>query len=309
MSPDTSTVRSAPHAQSLAVLHGAVVLFGFAGLFGKWIDLSPVLIVLGRTAVAAAALAVFGLYRGRSIGRLDLRMVACGAVLALHWVTFFAAIQTASVAVGLLGYAAFPLFTLVLERVMLQRPLRSTDAITALLVVSGLVLVVPHWTVGDAVVQGLAWGLVSAFTFALLAVLNRTLAARRRATEVALWQNASAALCLLPFAATALAAAAPTARDLLLVLVLAVACTALAHTLFIASLRTLTAHTASVVAALEPAYGMLLAWTLLGEAPTPRMWAGGALLIGAAIVASRASRPAAVSVVAPRIVRGRARRV
>jgi hypothetical protein len=34
-----------------------VLLFGLSGLFGKWLELPPVLIVLGRTAIAAAALA------------------------------------------------------------------------------------------------------------------------------------------------------------------------------------------------------------------------------------------------------------
>ena len=40
-------------------------LFGFAGLFGKWLDLSPVAIVLGRTAVAAAALGIVLLAHAR----------------------------------------------------------------------------------------------------------------------------------------------------------------------------------------------------------------------------------------------------
>ena len=42
--------------RALIALHGAVLLFGLSGLFGKWLDLPPVLIVLGRTAVAAVAL-------------------------------------------------------------------------------------------------------------------------------------------------------------------------------------------------------------------------------------------------------------
>ena len=42
---------------ALVSLHAAVLLFGFAGLFGKWLALSPELIVLGRTIVASIALA------------------------------------------------------------------------------------------------------------------------------------------------------------------------------------------------------------------------------------------------------------
>ena len=43
---------------ALASLHAAVLLFGVAGLFGKWLALSPESIVLGRTAIGTVALAV-----------------------------------------------------------------------------------------------------------------------------------------------------------------------------------------------------------------------------------------------------------
>src|SRR4029078_9291430 len=74
-----------------------------------------------------------------------------------------------------------------------------------------------------------------------------------------------------------------------LLLVLGVACTGLAHTLFIASMQRLSAHTASVVAALEPVYGIALAALLLQEIPTVRTLAGGVLIVAAALVASRRS--------------------
>ncbi len=48
-----------------------------------------------------------------------------------------------------------------------------------------------------------------------------------------------------------------------------------------------TAHTAATVTALEPVYGIALAALLLGEMPGVRILAGGALIIGAAIAASR----------------------
>ncbi len=280
---------SAPsNAQGLVALHVAVVLFGFAGLFGKWLALSPVLIVLGRTLIAAVVLAMIRQRADLPKRRFELRMLANGAVLALHWVTFFAAIQASSVAIGLLGYATFPVFTLLLERVLLRRRWQVADATTSVLVVTGLVLLIPEWSIHSATLEGLAWGTVSAFSFALLAVMNRSAAARRTALDIAFWQNAAAAACLLPFAWPALAVGGmPGPRDLVLILVLGVLCTALSHTLFIFSLRVITAHAASVIAALEPVYGILLAWLLLAEAPTPRIWAGGALLVSAAILVTR----------------------
>ena len=45
------------HRSSLLHVHAAVVLFGLAGLFGKWLILAPVFIVLGRVLFGSLALA------------------------------------------------------------------------------------------------------------------------------------------------------------------------------------------------------------------------------------------------------------
>ena len=67
---------------------------------------------------------------------------------------------------------------------------------------------------------------------------------------------------------------------------LGLVCTALAHTLFIAALRAVSAHTASVVAALEPVYGIALAFAAAGRGPGARTLLGGALIVAAALVAT-----------------------
>jgi len=269
---------------ALVSLHAAVLLFGVAGLFGKWLALSPELIVLGRTAIASVALAALLRVLREPSGGFEWRLAAGGAVLALHWIAFFRAVQMSSVAVGLLGYASFPLFVLIVEAMFLGRRLRLPDWATVALVTAGLLLLVPEFRIENRVVQGLCWGMLSGLMFALLTVGNRALVSRRSATGVALWQNACAAACLLP--GFALDPVLPTLRDVALLIVLGVVCTALAHTLFIRSMRVLSAHTASVVATLEPVYGIAFAFALLGEVPGWRTLAGAALIVGAALWAS-----------------------
>jgi len=290
---DPRVIGQTQYARSLVALHAAVLLFGFAGLFGKWLALPPVTIVFGRTLIASVALALLlRLSRERRItpnGSFEWRLVVGGALLAVHWISFFQAIQTASVAVGLLGFASFPLFVLLLEWALRQRGFQTADALTATAVTAGLLLVVPAFTFENRVVQGLSWGLISGFTFALLAVGNRALTSRHSAGSIALWQNAAAAVLSLPLAAAA--ATTPDAREVGLLLLLGIACTALAHTLFIRSLRVLSAHTASVVAALEPVYGIVFAFLLVGEIPTPRMLVGGAFILGGAFFATVRASP------------------
>ena len=286
--------RAPPHfspAEALLACHLAVALFGFAGLFGKWIAWDPVAIVLGRTAVAAAVLVVAVCWRMGSLRPPTWGMVPNGVILAIHWVAFFAAIQVSTVAIGLLGYASFPLFVPWLERAMLGITVTGRKVAGALLVALGLVLLVPEFSWASHTVRGLAWGVLSGFTFALLTVRTRKLAPTRWSSEMALWQNAFAALCVLPVVLwQGGAGGAIDAAELGKVLLLGIFCTALAHTLYTASLARLPASTVAVCAALEPVYGILLALVLLDEVPGARTIGGAVLLVVAAIVVSRNAR-------------------
>jgi drug/metabolite transporter (DMT)-like permease len=272
---------------ALLALHAAVALFAFAALFGKWIALPATAIVLGRTAFAALALALTLRIRGRPAGLPTFALAGNGAILALHWVSFFAAVQSAGVAVALLGYASFPLFVLLLERHPALRARAIERYATGALVIAGLLLIVPAFSWSDRASRGLAWGVLSGFTFAWLALRNRRLVAGDEPARIALWQNAVAAVCLLPIAANDAGRTWPSMQDIALLAVLGIGCTALAHTLFIASMRRISAHMASVIAALEPVYGICLAAWLLGEIPGLRTLAGAAMIVAAALVASR----------------------
>ena len=273
---------------ALVACHVAVALFGFAGVFGKWIAWDPVAIVLGRTTVAAIVLALFVRYRLGAWRLPHWIAIPNGVILAVHWVAFFAAIKVSTVAIGLLGYASFPLFVPFLERAMLGLPLNRGKLAGAALVAAGLVLLVPEFTWESHTVRGLAWGVLSGFTFALLTVRTRKLAPERFSSEMALWQNAVAALCVLPVVLWQGGLGGPVDGDTLAkVLLLGIFCTALAHTLYTASLARLPASTAAVCAALEPVYGIALALVLLGEVPNARTLAGAAVIVVAALVATR----------------------
>lgn len=276
---------------SLAEIHGAVVLFGLAGLFGKWIALSPLIIVLGRVVFASLVLgAVLGLGKRGAGGpgarrRRDAALfVLLGLILAVHWAAFFRSIQVSSVAVGLLSYSTFPLFTSFLEPLLNRERWEAKPFVLSLGCLAGVVLIVPRFDPGNAVFQGVCWGVLAGLTFSVLTVLNRRLAARRAPLEIAFYQDIFAALFLLP----ALFVIRPSlsGRDLALLAVLGIVCTALSHTLFIRGMRRVSARTASIVSSLEPAYGALLALVFLKEIPSARTVAGGIVIIGSCVLAS-----------------------
>jgi drug/metabolite transporter (DMT)-like permease len=280
--------------RSLLEIHLAVFLFGFPGLFGKWLALSPTLIVFGRVVFAALTLlAVLGFGRRSfrvSPPRDALLLLACGLILAAHWTMFFKAVQVSSVAVGLLAYASFPVFTVFLEPLLLKERWDPWSLVYALLCVLGLALIVPRLDTADAVVRGVLWGLGAGLTFSLLSILNRVLASRHSSLAVAFYQDLFAALFLLP--AVVGPGLAVSGRDLALIAVLGVVCTAAAHTLFIDGMRRVRAGTASILSTLEPVYGILLALVFLKESPSLRTVSGGAVILVSALVATARARRA-----------------
>ena len=277
-----------PHKAALLQVHASVFLFGLSGLFGKFLDLPATVIVLGRTGFATLALGlVLGLggqtLRPRSAQDL-LGMALLGGLLAFHWVSFFHSIQLATVAIGLLTFSSFPVFVTLLEPLLFKTPWRWRDGAIAALVVLGVALVIPEYRPGSATTLGAIWGLLSGLSFALLQLLNKGYRQRYSALAIAFYQDFFACLSLLAIAP--LTSLALSTREVGLLLVLGVLCTAVAHTLFIESLAVLRTQTASIISALEPVYGILLAALVLGEVPSFRTLVGGGLIFGTILWAS-----------------------
>ena len=271
-------------------LHAAVFLFGISGLFGKLIPASALIIVLGRTAFAALTI-VLGLKvfsaGMRASSRKSLVLIAfSGVLLALHWLTFFHAIQVSTVAIGLIGYATFPIFVTFLEPLLSSQRVRAVDVLSAVVVVIGLVLVAPRFDLSDSGTVGLIWAVVSGALFAVLTLHNRVLVKKNSVLVVALYQHASAALVLLPV--VFIQAEVPQSNTVLLLLILGVFCTALPQILFIKSLAVLKAQFVSIVAGLEPVYGILFAAVFLREIPGFQTVIGACLVFGAVVIAMRA---------------------
>jgi len=286
-------------------VHAAVALFGLAGLFGKWLTLRPHFIVLGRVVFAAAALALIIRLSG---GRFSIRrkidgglFLLQGLILAVHWILFFESIRVSTVAVGLLAYSSFPVFTAFLEPLFFRTRLSRRHLGLSLACLAGVFLLVPRFSWSERVFQGVVTGLGAGATFALLSIINRKLSFRYASPVVAFYQDAGAALFLLP--AALLKPPALTGRDFALLAILGLLCTALAHTLFIAGMRRLSAQTASIISALEPVYGIALAALLLGERPSARTIAGGLIILTAVFVLSlsnlKRKKPAAAGRATP----------
>ncbi|WP_337173335.1 DMT family transporter [Paludisphaera sp.] len=269
---------------ALIQLHLAVLLAGGSGLFAKLLPVGPDVLTAGRTVFGTAAVLTFATLAGRPLAarptRDALGLLLCGAALAAHWMMFFLSIQVSTVAVGLLAFSTFPLFTTLLEPLAFGERLRRGDVVLALLVCLGLALIVPSFDLGDGPTRGVLWGVLSALLYAVLSLATRSYNARQSPLAITFHQQLGAALVSVPFAATGLAGISQ--RDWLGLAVLGIVFTALGQGLVVACLRHLKARAVSVVFGLEPVYAIALAWYLLHETPAPRTLLGGVIICSTA---------------------------
>jgi drug/metabolite transporter (DMT)-like permease len=265
----------------LVDIHSAVLLFGLAGLFGKWLPLSPLVIVLGRVFFASLALALilFISRQGFAIANHTrvLNLVFLGFILAVHWLSFFQSIQVSSVAIGLLSYSTFPVFTTFLEPLFVKERLVRMNLFFSLLCLFGVFLIIPSFHISDTTFRGVLWGLLSGFSFAILAIFNRKLTQSLSPLRIAFYEDFFATIFLLPF--LFMLRPSLSGREILLLIILGTVCTAGSHTLFIRGMRSIKAQTASIISSLEPVYGIFFAYLFLNEIPSIRTIVGGSIIL------------------------------
>jgi drug/metabolite transporter (DMT)-like permease len=251
-------------------IHFCVLLWGFTAIFGRLITLPALALVLWRMLIVVAVLALVPRV-WRSLRVMPARLIAAyagiGVLVALHWLTFYAAIKLANASVGATCMAVAPVFLAIVEPLIARSRFDPRELVLGILVIPGVVFVaggVPH-----AMQLGLLVGVVSALLVALFSALNKRLVERADPLTVTGIELAAGVVLL-----TALAPLLPHdgpmlplpgMHDAVLLLALALGCTLLPYSLALHALRHLSAYSVQLATNLEPVYAIVLAIPLLGE--------------------------------------------
>ena len=275
---------------------------GINGVFSKIIPLDATSITQLRSVIAAIALVIFTLLQKRTL-RLDSPrqyavVLGLGVLLALHWSSFFHAMQSSTVAIGILAHYSYPVLTVIAEPLLNKRSPELGDVLAGCLVLVGVAIMVPNWTMGSDVLVGVSFGLISAVCFGSRNILQRRWLQDAASSSVMLYQLLIVAVVTTPFV-NINAVVQLSLSDWLLLLFLGVVSTALTHTMVAMSLRALSAKTVSLISCLQPPSAIFLTWLFLNEVPSLTTLAGGAIILAAAtyesVKSSRRFRTAAAS--------------
>jgi drug/metabolite transporter (DMT)-like permease len=290
---DNGGMPMSPAAKAQLQIHFCVLLWGFTAILGKMITLPALPLVWWRMLLVVATLAILpSVWRGlRAMpARTMLAYSGIGALVALHWLTFYGAVKLANASVAATCIALAPAFTSVVEPWLTRKPFSIRELAFGLAVLPGVALVVggvPH-----GMRLGIAVGALSALLVALFGSLNKRMVdGGDPLTVTALELGAGTLLLtalapLMPLVFPAFAGKlliVPSLHDGLLLLTLALLCTLLPFALSLVALRHLSAYGVQLVTNLEPVYAIVLAMVLLGEQRelTPLFYLGVAIILAA----------------------------
>jgi drug/metabolite transporter (DMT)-like permease len=296
-----------PATRATLQIHVCVLLWGFTAILGKLISLPALPLVWWRLAIVVAVLALVpSVLRSLRVlpARLWLTYAGIGALVALHWLTFYGAIKLANASVAATCIALATPFTALVEPWLTRTRFSGRDLLLGLAVLPGVALVVGGVPAGMR--EGVIVGAVSALFVAVFGTLNKRVAHRGEPlTATALELGAgflvlSAIAPLLPAILPELTGPLlewPAPQDAALLVVLALACTLLPFSLAFVALRHISAFSAQLAVNLEPVYAIVLAIALLGEQRelTPQFYLGVAIILAAVLVRPLVGRPREVA--------------
>lgn len=280
------------HIKNVASLLLGAFIVSTAAPLGKYIALPSEIIVWFRCVLAMVFLFLFCKYK-----RYDIKvkrkshykaLLISGVLLGLHWITYFYGLKMAGVAIGVLSLYVFPVLITFLEPVFLKTKFKPFSIILAIMVFFGVYILSPEFDINSTKVQGLLFGLSSAFFYCIRLLILKQYIDQYNGVTLMFYQTFIISILLFPVLffkdMTGLQSQLPY------ILILALLTTTIGHSLIIHTLQFFSASTASILSSAQPIFGIMLAYFFLNEVPTTNTYYGGALILATVVIESIRSK-------------------
>lgn len=269
-------------------LHIAVMLFGLAGVIGKFVTVPAILITFARVFFSFIFLLIVMLIKREKIvlnSKNDYYLISvAGVIMAIHWFTFLQAIQMSTVAIGTITFSTFPLFVTFLEPLIYKEKLKLKNIIVAVIMFLGVLITVPEFTLKNQMTLAIIIGMFGSLSYAILCLINRYFSKYYSGRIICLYEQGIASIILLP--TLFIVEINLTAIDFFALIFLGIVCTAIAHSIYVSSLKRVKVHTAGIISGMESVYSIIFALILLQEIPDIKEFLGGVIILGISFYAS-----------------------
>lgn len=247
-------------------LHFIVFLWGFSAILGKLVSIHTLEMIFYRGLLAAAGMAIVIYFTKGSleVTRVQLiRLLLVGALVALHWLTFFGSARISNVSVSLVGFATNSLWAALLEPWFNRKRIKKFELLLGLVVIAGLYVI---FSFDFQYAGGLLLGIAAGFTSALFSVFNSRLVKRLPAFTITFYEmigiviTLGVTLLVLPvFDPSYELQLIPTWEDWIYIALLAGVCSVYAYSVAIELMKKISVFMIQLTLNLEPLYGIIMA--------------------------------------------------
>ena len=192
--------------------------------------------------------------------------------------------QVSSVAVGIVSMFTFPVITVFIEPLIKGSKIHLIDILMAAIVLFGVSLIVPEFSLSNTITAGVAFGVLSGFAVAVRNIIVSQWLNQYSAFTIMAFHGLVSAIVLLPFATVSVASI--SSYEWFLLILLGTVFTAIPHTQKTYALLYKSAKTVSMVISLQVVYAAIFAYLLLGEHVELHTLIGGSLILFAALFES-----------------------
>ncbi|MFC2109026.1 DMT family transporter [Bacteroidota bacterium] len=278
--------------KNLLELNISIVLISTAAVLVRYIDLDPTIISFWRGLLGFSLLGIFMTFKKTSFKISDIkaqkRLLFSSFLFGAHWLTYFYALQTAGIALGMLSLFTFPVITALLEPIYFKTKLNKRHLILALTVLIGLYIMLPELNLSNDTTKGLISGIISALFYAMRNLTMKSNSKKYSSTVLMFYQFLFITVVFTPFL---FYKDTEKTLDFLPYLIgLGVVTTAIGHTLFIQSLKNFSVSTASLIASSQPVFGILMGIIFLNEIPNLVTIIGGTIILSTVIIESLSTK-------------------
>src|SRR6187402_2453262 len=266
-------------------LHLIVFIWGFTAILGALITIQSDFLVWYRMFFASVFLAVFLAFKKESFKvapKSLLKFIVVGLFIALHWIFFFESIKISTVSITLSVFSLGAFFASLLEPLFYGRKVLWYEVFFGLIIIAGLGMImqveINYWS-------GMLLALVSVILGVLFTLMNGKLIANHEPSVISFYEFLAGFIFISIYFLFKGSFSAEiftlSAKNWILILVLASVCTAYAFTASVKVMRRLSPYTVMLTTNLEPVYGIILAYFIIGgkEKMSTEFYIGAVIIV------------------------------
>jgi drug/metabolite transporter (DMT)-like permease len=271
--------------KSYLSLHFIVFIWGFTAILGALITIPANFLVWYRMFFAAVFLAAFIGIKKKSFSvspKSFVKLVIVGLLIALHWIFFFEAIKISTVSITLSVFSLGAFFASLLEPIFYGRKVLWYEVFFGLIIIAGLGLIMQ---VEINYLNGMLLALVSIILGVLFTLMNGKLIEDHDPSVISFYEFLAGftfiTLYFLVQGKFTVDCFILTPKNWVLILILASICTAYAFTASVKVMRRLSPYTVMLTTNLEPVYGIVLAFFIIGgkEKMSTEFYIGAVIIV------------------------------